>query len=62
MLSDVAVWSKEEVEKLMKNLSSIHNPQHLVRWEAWHVLAAWGEQVPKVEFRETTQEAATPEE
>ena len=57
MLSDVAVWSKEEVKKLIRNLRFGHNPQHLVRWEAWHVLAAWGEQVPKVEFREATPEA-----
>ena len=56
MLSDVAVWSKEEVKKLIRNLRFGHNPQHLVRWEAWHVLAAWGEQVPKVEFREATPE------
>ena len=57
MLSDVAGWSKEEVKKLIRNLRFGHNPQHLVRWEAWHVLAAWGEQVPKVEFREATPEA-----
>ena len=56
MLGDVAVWSKEEVAKLIRNLRFGHNPQHLVRWEAWHVLAAWGEQVPKVEFREATPE------
>jgi hypothetical protein len=49
MLDDDATWDRREMLH-MTGLSHPHDPEFLVRWEAWHVLAGWGHDVPTPVF------------
>jgi len=53
LLDDPATWSRREMYQLMQPLYPEDNPEYLVRWEAWHVLAGWGQKVPKPDFGKT---------
>ena len=49
MLGDSAAWGRRDMLRLL-HLSHPYSPRLLVRWEAWHVLAGWGHDVPKPDF------------
>jgi hypothetical protein len=49
MLDDDATWGRREMLH-MTGLSHPYEPELLVRWEAWHVLAGWGYDAPRPEF------------
>ena len=53
MLDDDATWRRIDVLHMLENLPYPHDPRHLVRWEAWHVLAGWGYDAPKPSFGES---------
>lgn len=49
MVNDPAAWGRREMLRLLR-LSYPYSPRLLVRWEAWHVLAGWGYEVPNPGF------------
>lgn len=49
MVNDSAAWGRRDMLNLL-HLSHPYSPRLLVRWEAWHVLAGWGHDVPKPDF------------
>jgi hypothetical protein len=51
LLDDAAAWTRLEMLRLIHPLDPDHDPEYLVRWEAWHVLDGWGYDVPKPAFR-----------
>lgn len=51
LLDDDATWTRREMLRLVHPLDPDHDPQFLVRWEAWHVLDGWGFDVPQPAFR-----------
>lgn len=51
LLKDEATWSRREMLQLIHPLDHEHDPEYLVRWEAWHVLDGWGQDVPQPSFR-----------
>jgi hypothetical protein len=53
MLDDDATWGRKDMLHMMENLPYPHEPRYLVRWEAWHVLAGWGYDVPNPSFGES---------
>ena len=53
MLDDDATWPRIDMLHMLENLPYPHDPRHLVRWEAWHVLAGWGYDAPKPSFGES---------
>jgi len=53
MLDDDATWRRINMLHMLENLPYPHDPRHLVRWEAWHVLAGWGYDAPKPGFGES---------
>lgn len=57
MLADDAVWERRDMLR-MTGLSYPHQPEFLVRWEAWHVLAGWGHEVGEPIF--TAPRRSTP--
>jgi hypothetical protein len=46
---DDATWERRDMLH-MTGLSYPWEPEYLVRWEAWHVLAGWGYEVPRPDF------------
>lgn len=50
MLDDDAMWSRREMRQLTQ-LEYPHQPDYLIRWEAWHVLAGWGYDSPEPSFK-----------
>lgn len=52
LLQDDATWGRRAMLRMMENLPHPHQPRHLVRWEAWHVLTGWGYDVPVPGFGE----------
>lgn len=51
LLDDEATWSRREMLRLIRPLDYKHDPEYLVRWEAWHVLDGWGHDLPQTSFR-----------
>jgi hypothetical protein len=49
LLDDNATWERREMLS-MTGLPYPYEPEFLVRWEAWHVLAGWGYDVPRPAF------------
>lgn len=49
MLNDSAAWGRRDMLHLL-HLSHPYSPRLLVRWEAWHVLAGWGHEIPNPGF------------